>query len=212
MEGLQDWLPAIELFGEGIFISLDEEIISQWEKIDAVRARVSILKKRWDSYIKNNYVFNEVLVTPRFILLHTIAHLMIRQLESDVGYPAASLSERLYIQKGSSQSEPMLGILIYVVVADKAGSLGGLAEIAKPEKLLSLLTNVFERAQWCALDPVCSEHEGNGPGLLNMSACHGCSLVPDTSCEFGNKLLDRTLVKGNHEIPSILSMLDKENK
>ncbi len=137
---------------------------------------------------------------------------MIRQLESDVGYPAASLSERLYVQKGNSQLEPMLGILIYVAVADKAGSLGGLAEMAKPERLFSLLTNIFERAQWCALDPVCSEHEGHGPGLLNMSACHGCALVPDTSCEFGNKLLDRALVKGNHDIPSILSMRDKEGK
>ena len=212
LEGLQNWLPAIELFGEGVFITLNEEIISQWEKIDAVKARAGILKKRWDSYIKTNYVFNEVLVTPRFILLHTIAHLMIRQLESDVGYPAASLSERLYVQKGNSQLEPMLGILIYVAVADKAGSLGGLAEMAKPEKLFSLLTNIFERAQWCALDPVCSEHEGHGPGLLNMSACHGCALVPDTSCEFGNKLLDRTLVKGNLDIPSILSMLNIEGK
>jgi len=212
LEGLQNWLPAIELFGEGIFIAFNEEIISKWEKIDAVRARASILKKRWDSYIQTNHVFNEVIVTPRFILLHTIAHLMIRQLESDVGYPAASLSERLYVQKGGSQSEPMLGILIYVVVADKAGSLGGLAEMAKPDKLLSLLTNIFERAQWCALDPVCSEHQGNGPGLLNMSACHGCALVPDTSCDFGNTLLDRTLVKGSDDIPSILSMLDKEVK
>jgi len=48
--------------------------------------------------------------------------------------------------------------------------------------------------------------------LLNMSACHGCSLVPDTSCEFGNTLLDRTLVKGNHDIPSILSMRYKEGE
>lgn len=212
LEGLQNWLPAIELFGEGVFITLNEEIVNQWEKIDAVKARAGILKKRWDNYLKSNHVFNEVVVTPRFILLHTIAHLMIRQLESDVGYPAASLSERLYVQKGNSQLEPMLGILIYVAVADKAGSLGGLAEMAKPEKLLSLLTNIFERAQWCALDPVCSEHEGNGPGLLNMSACHGCSLVPDTSCEFGNTLLDRTLVKGNHDIPSILSMRYKEGE
>ena len=91
----------------------------------------------------------------------------------------------------------MAGILVYVAVPDVVGSLGGLAELAEPLRFLRLLTAVFEHADWCSLDPVCSEHEGQGPNLLNLAACHACALVPEPSCAFGNVLLDRCFVKGD---------------
>ena len=91
----------------------------------------------------------------------------------------------------------MAGILIYVSVPDKAGSLGGLAELAEPKHLLSVLESVFAHAEWCSLDPVCSEHEGQGPALLNRAACHACALIPDTSCSYSNVLLDRIFIKGS---------------
>lgn len=118
---------------------------------------------------------------------------MIRELDAEAGYPAASLKERLYCKTGE---EPMAGILIYVAVADEEGSLGGLMELAKPERFLRLLTAAFDAASWCSLDPVCSEQEGHGPGLLNRAACHACALLPETSCSYGNVLLDRAFVKG----------------
>jgi hypothetical protein len=93
----------------------------------------------------------------------------------------------------------MSGILVYVAVPDVVGSLGGLAELAEPKRLLGLLTRVFDHAEWCSLDPVCAEHEGQGPGLLNKAACHGCALIPETSCVYGNVLLDRMFIKGNNK-------------
>ena len=91
----------------------------------------------------------------------------------------------------------MAGMLIYVAVPDVVGSLGGLAELADPHRFLPLFTGVFQRAQWCSLDPVCSEHEGQGPQLLNRAACHACVLIPEPSCAYGNTLLDRTFIKGD---------------
>ena len=100
----------------------------------------------------------------------------------------------------------MAGILIYVAVADEEGSLGGLMELARPERFLRLLIGAFEAAAWCSLDPVCSEQEGHGPDLLNRAACHACALVPETSCAYGNVLLDRGFVKG--AAPDVSAFLD----
>ena len=91
----------------------------------------------------------------------------------------------------------MAGVLVYVAVPDVVGSLGGLAELAEPARFLRLLSGVFSRADWCSLDPVCAEHEGQGPSQLNRAACHGCALVPEPSCQFRNLLLDRVFIRGD---------------
>lgn len=98
---------------------------------------------------------------------------------------------------------------LYVAVPDVAGSLGGLAELAEPQRFLGLISSVVDHAKWCSIDPVCAEHEGQGPHLLNRAACHACSLVPETSCCYGNVLLDRAFVIGDsaHDLPSFLSFV-----
>jgi len=207
IDGAQPWYPAIELFGEGIFICLDEAIVQQWERHPGIVKRIETIRKRWVNSERAEQYRGHIQLSPRFLLLHTLSHLLIRQLESDAGYPAASLAERIYAQQPHETNEdiePMAGILIFVAVADKMGSLGGLSELAEPEKLLILLDAVFSGAEWCSLDPVCSEHQGQGPDLLNLAACHGCALIPDTACSYGNILLDRTLIKGDGELPSVL--------
>lgn len=198
--GQSDWLPALELFGEGIFLKLDEQRLRAWEALPAVIGRVEQMQRR---HAQSGRDLPDK-VTPRFVLLHTFAHLLIRQIEFEGGYPAASLKERVYC---ATAPEPMAGILIWVAVADIAGSLGGLSELAAPNRFLGLLSRVLEHANWCSLDPVCSEHEGQGPGLLNRAACHACALIPEPACEFGNTLLDRATVKGSHTegIPSPFS-------
>jgi len=190
--GRSDWLPALELYGEGIFLTLDEALLGRWEVQPAALTRAAELRKRFQA---SQLRFEpEVVVSARFVLLHTLAHLLIRQLEAEAGYPAASLKERLYCAAGA---QPMAGILIYVAVPDVVGSLGGLAELAEPWRFLGLLAGALERAEWCSLDPVCGEHGGQGPGLLNRAACHACALVPEPACGFGNSLLDRGFIKGD---------------
>lgn len=186
--GKSDWLPAIELYGEGIFLALDEDRLKVWEQTPAVVSRLNRLLPRFAQSGRN--APNPL--TTRFMLLHTLSHLLMRQIESEGGYPAASLIERLYC---ANAPEPMAGILIHVAVPDIAGSLGGLAELSEPRRFLGILIRALEHSRWCSLDPVCSEHEGQGPGLLNRAACHACALVPEPACEYGNTLLDRGFVK-----------------
>lgn len=194
LDDSQDWLPAIELFGEGIFFTLDEGMLARWVGQPGLETRTATLQQRLE---RTGMRFSDdppLPLTPRFILLHTLAHLLIRQLEAQAGYPAASIRERIYCADGP---EPMAGILVYVAVPDVVGSLGGLAELAEPKPFLRLLASVFDHADWCSLDPVCSEHAGQGPSQLNFAACHACALVPDTSCAFANLLLDRSFVRGD---------------
>lgn len=188
--GDSDWLPAVELYGEGIFFTLDEDRLSGWEKHPAVVRRLEPLISRFAQSGRDS----PNPLTSRFVLLHTLSHLLMREIEAEGGYPAASLTEIIY---SAREPKVMAGILIYVAVPDIAGSLGGLAELAEPSRFLGILTRALEHANWCSLDPVCSEHEGQGPGLLNRAACHACTLVPDPACQYGNILLDRAFVKGD---------------
>ena len=193
LTGESPWIPALELYGEGVFFTLDEARLQRWEDNDALQARADAFSKRYVQRAGQGIPELDVEGSPRFLLCHTLAHLLIRALEAEAGYPAASLKERIYCATGKA---PMAGILIYVAVADEEGSLGGLMELARPERFLRLLTRAFEAADWCSLDPVCQEQEGHGPDLLNRAACHACALVPETSCPYGNVLLDRGFVKG----------------
>jgi hypothetical protein len=103
----------------------------------------------------------------------------------------------------------MAGILIYTAVPDIAGSLGGIVELANPEKFIRLLDAAMRQAEWCSLDPVCGEMEGQGPSWLNRAACHGCALVPDTSCSYNNVFLDRVFIKGKADegIPALIDIM-----
>ena len=203
ISGESPWLPALELHGEGIFFTIDEGALQRWEAGEALRERADAFARRYVQRAGQGIREFEVEVSPRFLLCHTLSHLLIRELEAKAGYPAASLKERIYCATGK---EPIAGILIYVAVADEEGSLGGLMELAKPERFLRLLTGAFETATWCSLDPVCSEQEGHGPDLLNRAACHACALLPEPSCPYGNVLLDRAFVKG--VAPGIAAITD----
>lgn len=194
LDGNQPWLPAIELYGEGIFFTLDEAMLRRWEGQDGLIQRARQTQQRLENAGIRLTEEPPSPLTPRFILLHTLAHLLIRRLEAEAGYPAASIRERIYCADGKTA---MSGILAYVAVPDIAGSLGGLAELAEPKRFLKLLASVFDHADWCSLDPVCAEHEGQGPSQLNRAACHACTLVPEPSCQFGNLLLDRVFVAGD---------------
>ena len=191
--GESDWLPALELYGEGVFFTLSEPVLQHWESQPAIRERAEDFDRRYQA--SGQKFEPDITVDPRFLLLHTISHMLIREFETEAGYPAASLKERIYCSR--TGKVPMAGILIYVAVPDVVGSLGGLGELADPNRFLRLMTRVFDHSEWCSLDPVCSEHEGQGPSLLNRAACHGCALVPEPSCAYGNMLLDRVFLKGS---------------
>jgi len=188
------WLPAIEIFGEGIFIALDEEAVAAWERrIPETHLKTMVFNKE-----RSGLAFLPD-VSPRFVLLHTLAHLLMRQLCFECGYSSSSLAERIY----SDTEQGMAGLLIYTASADSEGALGGLVREGLPDRLFGTLKSALFRANWCSNDPICSEMTQQGIRGLNKAACHACALVAETSCEHANSLLDRGLVLGNVEAPSI---------
>jgi hypothetical protein len=190
-----DWLPAIEVFGEGIFLSLNEDAVVAWEESPAP-SRANVLGQRRDTSQMAFWLPN---VSARFVLLHTLAHLLIRQLGFDSGYASASLRERIYARTPSSGA-PEAGILIYTAAGDAEGTLGGLARQAEPRRLAPSLLALLQRALWCANDPICRDSQGQGMDSLNLAACHACVLISETSCVYRNVLLDRMLVVGDQEL------------
>lgn len=191
--------PAVEMFGEGIFLRFDENWMSEWERLPEVRERADILVERRNSRL---WAHRLDVPEPRFVALHTIAHLLIRRLAFASGYSSASLRERIYAN--SDRRDRTAGILIYTAAGDAQGTLGGLVRLGAPEKILPLLVAALSDADVCSNDPVCIESDRQGSSELNLSACHGCALVSETSCETVNRLLDRQLVLGGRNVPGLL--------
>lgn len=185
------WLPAIELFGEGIFIQFNEKEISEWEQKNAIRylPMENRLKQSWIG--KGMFSAQSC----RYVMLHTFAHLLIRQLAFQCGYSAASLKEKIY-SSFLDYGEPMSGILVYTAASDSDGSLGGLVRQGNKDRLENIFRAALQEASWCSNDPICIESNAQGYQSLNYSACHACTLLPETSCESANCLLDRASIVG----------------
>lgn len=191
LSGQVDWLPAVEVYGEGIFLSFDENLLSQWEMRSDVQERVKSLSDR-----RKNSVYSKFLpeASPRFVLLHTFAHILVRELMYSAGYSSSSLRERLYVETNKGGVSPLAGILIYTGAGDSEGTLGGLVRAGDPQSFIPTAIDALRRAEWCSLDPVCRESGAQGPDGLSKAACHACALVAETSCDYSNALLDRMLV------------------
>jgi hypothetical protein len=127
-------------------------------------------------------------------MIHTFAHLLINQLIFDSGYGSSSLRERLYFSEPTASDPGMAGVLIYTAAGDSEGSMGGLVRMGDPKRLEGAIRRALENAMWCSSDPVCIESHGQGPDSCNLAACHSCCLLPETSCEEQNRLLDRGTV------------------
>jgi len=181
-------LPGVESFGEAILFTIEKSQLDKWCDNGNVMERASI--------IKNNAQFSQRKfirrisddITPQLLLIHTLSHLIIKELEYVCGYPAASLKERLYI------SDNMLGFMILAIEGTE-GSLGGLvSQCDNLDNLNRIINSAIERAKDCSSDPICENSDGQGVENLNLAACYSCALLPDISCEMFNSFLDRKLL------------------
>lgn len=192
------WVPASELRGEGIFFQFSEHALQQWEQRDVVRdyatrfmsAHVSWREKRG---IQNPY---DGFLGMRYVLLHSFSHALMRQIALEAGYSASSLKERIYARPAGHVGGPMSGVLIYTSASDSEGTLGGLIGMGENEAVLyQMILNALESIALCASDPLCAEHELDSNGkTIHAAACHACLFSPETSCERGNKYLDRSVL------------------
>lgn len=190
------WLPANVVYGEGIFLKLDEIKLQAWESDKKIIERIAKLNRNAEAAQRAGSLGREI--SPRFVLLHTFAHLLINQLTFDCGYSTAALAERLFVS--TDPQFKMSGILIYTADGDAEGTMGGLVRMGKPGNLEQLVLRALNGAQWCSADPICMEigaGGGQGPDSCNLAACHSCGLIPETACEELNKFVDRALVVGD---------------
>jgi hypothetical protein len=191
------WVPAIEVRGEGIFLQFNEQEILKW----LARGKVG----DWDDaffhahteWRKARHFENPEANYPglRYILLHSFSHALMRQLALESGYSQASIRERIYSNNPGQPGVAMAGILLYTSAPDSEGTLGGLVGLGEPKILERHIDAALEACRLCASDPTCAEHmPGYGTSTMHAAACHACLFAPETSCERGNKYLDRTVL------------------
>ncbi|MBT5251325.1 MAG: hypothetical protein HOL62_01285 [Candidatus Marinimicrobia bacterium] len=187
-----NWLPAYQSKGEGIFIDFNSDSINKW-----INSKNTLLrtKKIEENYNKNRIDRGKetINLNPAYPLIHSFSHLLIEKLSYHCGYGAASLKEKIYTNICLDDDIKMSGILIYTIGGGD-GSLGGLSNLSKSEDLEKIIIQSLLDSVWCSSDPICIESEGQGNGLCNLAACHNCLLIPETSCESFNVLLDRKLL------------------
>lgn len=195
------WYPAYDVRGEGIFIEFNSSAIDSWRtENQALAERVAILNDNYKkSFIGENHPRE---ISGKFLLLHTISHLLIKQLSFECGYGIASLKERIYCSETADGKE-MSGILIYTACGDSEGTLGGLVRQGRSDTFPRIFNKAIENARTCSNDPVCSLSQGQGRDSLNLAACYSCSLIPETSCEEFNCFLDRGVVVGTFDNPNL---------
>jgi len=184
------WFPAVENRGEGLFVQLRAQAVMSWLARPAVKQRLDALMRghqHWGENRKSQRLFPG----GPYVLLHTLSHLLIQSLAMRCGYPASSIRERIYADTEAEN----FGILLYTGSPDAEGTLGGLVQQAR--HIEDHLAQALRMSALCSNDPVCAYHvpgESLESRWLHGAACHGCSLVAETSCEMRNDYLDRALV------------------
>ena len=190
----QKWCPAIENRGEGLLFSLNEKRLAQWERRPDVESRCAAIIKAYRDWSTERR-WNPRPLSARYILLHTLSHALIREVAYLSGYGEASIRERIYSQESG-------GIMLYTANPSADGGLGGLVRQGQARNFERNLRSAIERSRRCSRDPLCADDDPvqkSKSGVpvharLNGAACYGCTLLPETSCENYNQLLDRRLL------------------
>ena len=191
--GAPTWIPAVEQRGEGVFLELREEQVARWAAVATGHERMRALEDAYSRWSHNRgRCASAGFPLARLTLIHTLSHMLIRQVALECGYSSASIRERLYI--GTPQ-EPTAGVLLSTAASDSEGTLGGLVALGEPRHLGRLLDQAFRDAECCSSDPLCAEHVPLDPSAdLHAAACHACLFASETSCETNNRWLDRVVL------------------
>lgn len=191
--GPTDWVPAVEKRGEGVFFELREAAVASWESRVAEHPRILALRgaySRWRQSIEQ--APDPAFPVARTLLLHTLSHLLIRQVSLECGYSSASIRERLYLGSPGARTA---GFLLSTAASDSEGTLGGLVALGETVHLTRLLDDAMRDAERCSSDPLCAEHVPHADSrTLHAAACHACLFVSETSCENNNRWLDRAVL------------------
>jgi hypothetical protein len=194
MPGKTTWVPGAENKGEGVFFRLSEARLREWEESPEVRRRMTALRVAFDAF-KSERPWVKIEFPPaRYVALHTLSHVLLRELAITCGYSSTSLKERIYCRPPGDGAGPMAGVLIYTASPDSEGTLGGLVALGRPKAFEPILRSGLERARICSSDPICSHREIEKESKLHGAVCHSCGFVAETSCERANRFLDRAFL------------------
>ncbi|MFJ4097341.1 DrmB family protein [Kitasatospora sp. NPDC089913] len=191
------WVPASEVRGEGIFLRVRDDLMADWVKRMEKAPQMAAHREAFARFRTNRRSdrltgqFDPMYGWPgeRYLALHTLSHLLIRTIALECGYSSASLAERIY---AGDDTDPRTGILIYTAVPDSEGTLGGLVSLAEDPHFERIVRRALREAAHCSSDPLCAERLPHAPAdYLHGAACHICLFVSETTCERGNRFLDR---------------------
>ena len=192
-----DWLPAVEQFGEGLFIHFDPDAVATWLDRAVVVDRTKGLFAGHTGWAAARGDRAVPFAGAVYVMLHSLSHALMGEIALECGYPASALKERIYALPNplAMNRIDQCGILIYTATAGNQGTLGGL--VATADRFSAILRSALERLEVCSNDPVCGDHvptSSTDDRALHGAACHGCLLVAETSCESRNWFLDRALL------------------
>lgn len=193
-----NWLPAVALRGEGIFLRLRLDRVREWAERPAVAKHVADFNARVQESLQQGETVEPV--TAARLLVHSFSHALMRRLSLECGYSSSALRERLYV--GDAPHE-MVGVLIGTGSPDSEGTLGGLVRQGKADRLVNTILGAIRENAWCSSDPVCITGTTTLSSPRNGAACHACLLVPETSCQFFNLYLDRAVLVGTPTRPDL---------
>jgi hypothetical protein len=207
------WVPASEVRGEGIFLRVHEALVAAWEDRVITSRPIRLQRQAYRRFRENrnpgrdpHFDPEKGWPGPRYMVLHTLSHLLIQRIAMECGYSSASLAERIYT---GTEEDPQAGILLYTAAPDSEGTLGGLVALAEPETLARLLHGALDDARHCSSDPLCAERlPQDTEDFLHGAACHICLFVSETTCERGNRFLDRRLLAHIDENQNIALLPD----
>ena len=191
--GPAEWVPAVEQRGEGIFLELREDHVARWAASVAEHEHIAALARAHRQWARDrDQTPTAGFPIARFLLIHTLSHMLMRQVALECGYSSASLRERIYL---GSPTSPTAGLLLSTAASDSEGTLGGLVALGERRYLERILRQALEDAAHCSSDPLCAEHISEVlSATLHNAACHACLFASETSCESGNRWLDRAVL------------------
>jgi len=197
------WVPATEDRGEGVFLQFNEDVVKKWETAILASRRWEALRDSHERNFKRRMSRSAVVVDPdsrlappRYWAIHSLSHILIREMAVHSGYGAASLTERIYAWHQSEDRGAAAGLLISTTSADSEGTLGGLVELSDLNTISELMKQALAKTERCSSDPLCATRLPVEPEeYLHGSACHFCLFVSETSCEKSNRFLDRAMLR-----------------
>jgi hypothetical protein len=185
-EGTDNVYLAIEVNGEGLFLSFDEDRLNEWASKRAVVERAGEIARLFSE--ERGLRPPPFTVGAKALFLHSFSHAIIKQMALFGGYSSVAIREKLYL------SETHNGILLYTGESDSEGTMGGITSLGEKSRFTEIFHDAIEDCRWCSSDPICSENQPEPGFSENLAACHACLYLSETSCELSNKILDRHMI------------------